>query len=207
MPWACGVGLLHHRVLVCVRAHVCVHAPQQEAALPRACGHGQRIASGETPPGEALCWSRRCRPGVARGCQGVQAQTPRLDPQASSSGGLSQGCSVLPCHPHLPLQRWAWPPGSLRERPGGRARVRDPAGAGRHHSQRAGRPARPCGSLRRASSAGPWAAPRPSLFAAMRRLRKWSGVFLPSSAEMGDPRVTGLLLGKGRPGSEPKPPP
>lgn len=48
--------------------------------------------------------------------------------------------------------------------------------------------------------------PGPSLFAAMQRLRKWSGVFLPSSAEMGGPGVTGLLLGKGQPGSEPKPP-
>lgn len=155
-----------------------------------------RGLTGETPPGQTLCWSRTCWPRVAYGCQGMQAQTPRLDPQASSSGRLSQEHSVLPCHPHLPLPRWARAPGSLRERPGGCARVHDPPGAGRHHSQRTGRPApaaptrpAPPGQLLQAVGGS-------QVLACLQRLRKWSGVSLPSSAEIGGPGGTGLLLRK-----------
>lgn len=86
------------------------------------------------------------RSQVHGGGAGADALEPAWAPAwPRGHGSVSPGCSLLR-RPHLPSPRWAWAPGSLRERPEGHPRVHDPPAARGPHGHCPGRTADLCGS-------------------------------------------------------------
>lgn len=145
-----------------------------------------------------------CGPWTPRGA----VADPVLNVSGPRGGSLSRGCSLLLCHPHLPSQRWARAPGSLRERPEGCDWVHDPPGAGRHHSQRPGRTAGPCSSPPGPAQLGCGWHPSPASvcsYAASQEV-EWGSPSLPQQRWVAC-GWQDCFWGKSQPGSELKPPP